>query len=79
MKKCKGMIKGTEEQKTTSPELNGLPNPAVHPPPLPPPPAATPPLAKPPTLRTKVIGKQKLPTQTRAEKREAAADALAAA
>ena len=60
LKKGKGMIKIKS--------LNGLPNPAVDPPPIPPPPAATPPPAKPPTLTINLVGEQKLPTQTRAEK-----------
>jgi hypothetical protein len=73
----KGKAKGRGASKKKKDELNGLPNPAAEPAPIPPP--ALPPPNNSPGLKLRLIGKQKpLPHTTIADKRNAAADALAA-
>jgi hypothetical protein len=74
----KGKAKGRGPRKKKKDELNGLPNLATETAPIPPP--ALPPPNNSPGLKIRLVGKQKpLPHTTIAEKRKAAADALAAA
>jgi hypothetical protein len=82
-KKGKGKGRGAGKKKdqkkaeTVEPALNGLPNSATLPPPPLPPPNYGPPPA---TIKLRLVGKQQLLQHTtRAAKRKAAADALAAA